>query len=162
VEFSLREARITDFDTLWRIDQACFPPGIAYSRLELGVYMKRKGALTLLAETIRAKTKSFAGQPSTVLGFVIVQVEAGNTGHVITVDIVEKFRRSGVGSRLLATAESRLTQAGCAKVRLETMATNAAAIRFYEKHGYTAERTEPGYYSNGSDALLMVKSLHSA
>ena len=35
-----------DFDTLWRIDQACFDPQLAYSRPEMAFYMRRPGEKT--------------------------------------------------------------------------------------------------------------------
>ena len=50
MEFGLREFRREDFDSLWRIDQACFVPGIAYSRLELAAYIRLRGAFTVVAE----------------------------------------------------------------------------------------------------------------
>ena len=47
--FIIREFMPTDFETLWRIDQDCFPPGISYSRQELKTYMRRRGSFTLVA-----------------------------------------------------------------------------------------------------------------
>jgi hypothetical protein len=54
VQYTLRDGKSSDLDTLWRIDQACFPPGISYSRLELAVYMRRPGSFTIVAEQPRA------------------------------------------------------------------------------------------------------------
>jgi ribosomal-protein-alanine N-acetyltransferase len=50
VGFHLREYRKEDFERLWAIDQACFPPGISYSRSELVSYIKRRNAFTIVAE----------------------------------------------------------------------------------------------------------------
>ena len=50
VPFRIRKFQKTDFDTLWRIDQACFDAEMAYSRPELALYMRRPGAFTLVAE----------------------------------------------------------------------------------------------------------------
>ncbi len=50
VSFRIREFEKADFDTLWRIDQACFDPQLAYSRTELAFYMRRPGSFTLVAE----------------------------------------------------------------------------------------------------------------
>jgi [ribosomal protein S18]-alanine N-acetyltransferase len=50
VLFRIREFRAGDFETLWRIDQACFAPGISYSADELNYYIHRRGAFTLVAE----------------------------------------------------------------------------------------------------------------
>ena len=35
VPFKVRTFQPADFETLWRVDQECFPPGISYSRAEL-------------------------------------------------------------------------------------------------------------------------------
>jgi ribosomal-protein-alanine N-acetyltransferase len=162
VDYTLRDGRFADLDALWRIDQACFPPGICYSRLELAVYMKRQGAVTLVAEQPRRRTKSFGEQPGTILGFLIFQTERGQTGHIVTIDVVGNARRSGVGSKLLSSAEERLRAAQTATVYLETMVSNASAISFYRRHGYEIVRTEARYYPNGADAYVLAKELLSA
>ena len=47
--FVIRDLKPDDFETLWRLDQECFPPGISYSKQELKAYMRRRGAFTLVA-----------------------------------------------------------------------------------------------------------------
>ncbi len=49
VPFTIRDFQPSDFETLWRIDQDCFSPGISYSRAELKIYMRRRGSFTLVA-----------------------------------------------------------------------------------------------------------------
>jgi|GEM_PF-58825 len=159
VNIRLREYRREDFDTLWRMDQSCFPPGISYSRLELGSYLQQRKAITLVAEKHATKTKSFGGPATTTLGFIIAHPQVDGSGHLITIDVAATARRGGVGSLLLAAVEERLQQAKCTRVRLETMVTNLAAIQFYERHGYEPSETVPGYYSDGTDALMMEKDL---
>lgn len=155
----LRDFRREDFDTLWRLDQACFPPGIAYKRLELGGYIRLPGAITLVAEEQRVKIKSFAATPATTLGFIIAHAKRDGSGHIITIDVAAAARRKGVGSLLLKAAEERLKAAKCTRATLETMVTNSSAIQFYERHGYAAGETVTGYYSDGTDALMMEKDL---
>ena len=55
--FHLREYRKEDFDRLWAIDQACFPPGISYSRFELMSYIKRRKAFTVVAEHLAERAE---------------------------------------------------------------------------------------------------------
>ena len=97
VAFVIRDFQPEDFEILWRLDQECFPPGVAYSQQELRAYMRRRGAFTLVA------TESAKGK---VAGFIVVH--DGPTGHVITIDVEAQARRSGVGSQLLRAAEDRL------------------------------------------------------
>jgi hypothetical protein len=49
VAFVIREFKPGDFETLWRIDQECFPAGIAYTKQELKAYVRHRGAFTLVA-----------------------------------------------------------------------------------------------------------------
>jgi len=149
VPFAIRDFKPEDFETLWRIDQACFPPGIAYSRQELKIYMRRKGSFTIIAE----------GEDSAKVAGFLVAFE-GLTGHIITIDVTAEARRSGVGSQLLQTAEDRLRAGGSKAVGLETAVDNAAALAFYKRHGFHVVRTWPRYYSNGVDALVLTKKLN--
>ena len=148
VQFRIREFEKPDFDTLWRIDQACFDPQLAYSRPELAFYMRRPGSFTLVAE----------GEGGAIFGFVVAETRR-RVGHIITIDVVAEARRTGVGSALLQAAEEQLLRAGTAAVALETPVNNDAAIRFYKQKGYFVEKTVAGYYSGHLDALVMTKDL---
>jgi [ribosomal protein S18]-alanine N-acetyltransferase len=147
VAFIIRDFKTEDFETLWRIDQECFSPGIAYSKPELKSYVRKRGAFTLVAD----------GEGGDPAGFIVVH--GGPAGHVITIDVVADARRSGVGSLLLQAAEERLRSGGSRAVGLETAVDNLAALAFYKRHGYNVIRTWPRYYSNGVDALVMKKDL---
>jgi ribosomal protein S18 acetylase RimI-like enzyme len=156
VEITIREAQPSEFDVLWRIDQQCFPPGMAYSRAELAAYMRLRGAFTLVAEEAHAGS----GQRA-IVGYIVARAAARKAGHIVTIDVLSEARRHAVGSRLLRAAEERLQAAGCRNVFLETAVDNLAAIRFYKKFNYFLVRTLPRYYSNGVDALHLVKELPS-
>lgn len=155
VAFVIRDFKPEDFETLWRLDQECFPPGISYTRQELKIYIRRRGAFTLVAED-RDNAQS-DGDEGSVKGFIVAQ--GGTTGHIITIDVSKSARRSGVGSRLLAAAEKRLQASGSEAVSLETAVDNSAALAFYKRHGYSIVRIWPRYYSNGVDALVLSKNL---
>lgn len=143
----LREFRQEDFTRLWEIDQECFPPGIAYSRLELLHYIRRAGAFTVLAES-----------DGEIVGFSVAE-QSRQRGHVITLDVRERFRRAGVASRLMDAIEERFVRLCCNVSLLETAVDNAGAIAFYKRRGYTVLKTIPRYYERNIDALLMGKKL---
>jgi ribosomal-protein-alanine N-acetyltransferase len=138
-----------DFDTLWRIDQQCFPPEIAYSRAELLHYINRKTAFGIVAEV-----------DSEIAGFLVSEAsKRRKAGHVITIDVTERFRRHQVGTLLMAECERRLVDSGCDVIFLETAVDNTGAIMFYRRHGYRVLETLPRYYHGELDALLMGKRL---
>jgi [ribosomal protein S18]-alanine N-acetyltransferase len=86
-------------------------------------------------------------------------MDARQHGHIITIDVRESARRSGIGSELMATAEKRLRHAGCRSIFLEVAVDNPKAIAFYKRHGFTVLKTLPRYYQNSVDAFLMGKRL---
>ena len=158
--FRIRAYQKADFETLWRIDQSCFEPGLAYSRFELAVYMRRPGSFTLVADTGAPRNEAGnGGGASQILGFIVAEYRRHKTGHIITIDVVPAARRSGIGSALLQAAEQQMQTGGAMAVDLETPVNNATAIRFYKGAGYFVEKTITGYYSNQLDALVMRKEL---
>lgn len=173
VPFIIRDFQPSDFDTLWNIDQTCFPAGISYSRAELRLYMRRRASFTLVAanqECGESNGSSSAargdkGLPgaglldAAVAGFIVAEAGARARGHIITIDVIPSARRAGVGSLLLRAAEDRLISVECRSVELETAVDNFPAISFYKRHGFSVIKTFPRYYSNGVDALVLEKTL---
>ena len=148
MEFTLRDYRSADFETLWRIDQECFPPELAYSRSELAGYIRRQSSLTLVAE--------LEGE---IAGYIVAERGGRKAGHIITLDVRHPARRAGLGSKLMAAAEERLRTLGCSSILLEVAVDNAAAIAFYHRYGYATLATIPRYYNDRTDALLLGKKL---
>jgi ribosomal-protein-alanine N-acetyltransferase len=144
----VRDYKPEDFESLWRMDQECFPPGISYSKRELTDFMRHRGSFTLVATDDQDKLQ----------GFIVAH--CGASGHVITIDVGPGARRSGIGSLLLRKAEEHMRAAGCRAVGLETAVDNVTALSFYKRHGYDVVRTWPRYYSNGVDALVLNKDLN--
>ena len=156
MEFTLRESRLEDFESLWAIDQKCFIAGIAYSRRELSAYMRRRGAFTIVAEA-----QGQRGQAPTA-GFIVAESMRRGRGHIITIDVLPEHRRSGLGSKLLAAAEERLRAIACRSVRLEAAVDNASAIAFYKRHCYDVIGTISRYYPGGLNAFVLQKELEPA
>jgi ribosomal-protein-alanine N-acetyltransferase len=115
--------------------------------MELKAYMHKRGSFTLVA----------TDADDTIAGFIVAH--AGKTGHIITIDVTPHARRRAVGSQLLQAAENRLRAGGSGAVSLETAVDNLSALSFYKRYGYSVMKTWPRYYSNGVDALEMVKDL---
>lgn len=155
VSFIVRDFLSPDFETLWRIDQQCFTPGISYSQPELAAYIRLLGSFTLVAETSNS-------DQARILGFTVGTSNRRRQGHIITIDVLPDARRLGVGSTLLSAAEDRLRAGQCETVKLETAVNNAPALAFYKRHAYFVIKTIPRYYPDGLDAFVLGKSLLSA
>ena len=143
----LRSYLLSDFETLYRIDQICFPKGISYGRFEMKVYLRARGSYCLLAES-----------GSNVAGFILAEL-APDEGHIVTLDVLEDYRRQGIGSLLLGAAEKEMVSRGGKRMVLETATTNSAAIALWEKHGYRELGIVENYYGSGLDAFRMGKEL---
>jgi [ribosomal protein S18]-alanine N-acetyltransferase len=143
---------VDDFPRLYALDQACFAPGIAWSRAELLYFLKYPGNVGVLVEDGTGRTAGFA-----IAG---KQRRQGNLfGRLITIDVDATFRRQGVGRMLMEEAERRLRADGATAIVLEVAVDNAAAQSFYESHGFVRKGRIPAYYLGRIDALVMEKAL---
>jgi ribosomal-protein-alanine N-acetyltransferase len=146
---SLRPFSRADFETLYEIDQKCYPPEMAYSRREFRWYMRLPGAEALIAET-----------GGVIAGFILTALFE-SSGHIITIDVLTEFRRARVGTALLAAAEASLARRGATEIELETAVDNDAAIQFWKRSGYQTRGTLKNYYPGGLAAYAMIKRLEA-
>jgi ribosomal-protein-alanine N-acetyltransferase len=135
------------FAVLYKLDQACFPPGIAYSKTMLRYFLSRPGAECLVAV-----------DGAKMVGFILSE-ENPPLAHIVTLDVAESYRRHGVGTELLQESEAHLAFRGVRTVLLETATSNAAGIAFWERHGYRKEVVLKNYYPGRLDAFEMRKKL---
>jgi ribosomal protein S18 acetylase RimI-like enzyme len=152
--FRLRPYVHNDFEQLFKLDQLCFPPEIAYSRAELSSYVERKGSFTLIAEDTEGKTNA-----EKIAGFVTVEMTREGYGHIITIDTRPEHRRKGLVTLLMAGAEKKIKALEGFMVALEVAVDNTPAITFYKRHKFHVLKTLPRYYNDKVDGLLMTKRL---
>ena len=143
----IREYRPGDFERLYEIDHEAFEPGIAYSHLELQLYLRNRASRTIVAE-----------DEGVVVGFVIGKSEPRRLGHIITIDVTPHRQRQSIGSRLLSEIESWLWVKGADAIYLETPVDDLRAQGFYEKHGYFILERIEGYYKDSLDGFVMMKT----
>ena len=105
-----------------------------------------------------------------VVGYVMSRVEFGapyvvegsivKKGHIVSIAVLEGYRRRGIGRRLMENALRSLKEVyDCKEVYLEVRVSNMPAIRLYEKLGFKKVRIIPMYYLDGEDAYLMARPL---
>ena len=146
-ELHLRAYQPDDFEALYAIDQACYPPGIAYSKRLLRWFLRLPRAECLVAEA--------GGQ---IAGFILAE-HADEYAHIITIDVLAAQRRRRVGTALLEAIEQSLAGRGVRQVELETATDNHAAVAFWQKHGYRTVGVLKRYYLERLDAYSMHKPL---
>ena len=147
----IREATRADLLEIYRLEQNAFPQPWPFSALES--YLGEPGFL--VAEADRD------GVPS-VAGYVIADTIPNHgtpLGHVKDIAVMPEYRRTGVATALLRRALAVLSAAGAGSVKLEVRADNHGALHLYRQFDFEHRKTIPNYYSNGNDALVMVRLL---
>ena len=83
--------------------------------------------------------------------------------HVMTVAVLNSFRRRGVASALLERTFEATTSDPRRGYTLEVRVSNAGAIRLYEQLGFEPRGIRRGYYTdNREDALIMWREPSSS
>ncbi|MDR0446844.1 MAG: ribosomal protein S18-alanine N-acetyltransferase [Oscillospiraceae bacterium] len=90
-----------------------------------------------------------------ILGYVILR-EIGYEAELMNIAAREASRRRGVASALMRDVIEHARNVGIANIFLEARASNAAALRLYEKHGFMRVGQRRGYYDcPHEDAVIM-------
>jgi len=85
---------------------------------------------------------------------------SARVGHVISIAVLQEYRRRGIGSALMSEALKIFEKKyDVDSVYLEVRVSNQPAINMYEKFGFVKARIIRGYYRDGEDAYVMVKRL---
>jgi len=150
MKIMVESASLQDIEELWRIERECFTRE-AFSREQILSLLKNPDAVGLLAQV-----------NGEVAGFIIGLVEkhgAIKAGHVLTIDVAVKYRRRGVGIKLLEEMEKTFLKRGAETSYLEVRADNQTARRLYQRQGYQEIQPLYDYYSNGIHGLRLKKQL---
>lgn len=143
----IRLAAREDVDALFALDQACFRPGIAYSKAELKYFLFHPRSISLVAE-----------DEGSIAGFAVVEIAADGrrrVGHVVTIDVPAGQRRQGVGRTLMDALRDACVRAGAELMRLEVAIDNDGAIAFYKRLGFAETGRIRSFYMGNLDALQM-------
>jgi len=94
-------------------------------------------------------------------GMILARI-AADEAEVLTLAVVPEARRRGVGTRLLDTAMRLAGARGARTAFLEVSVGNTAAIALYARAGFTPVGRRPRYYADGTDALVLRRTLMPA
>ena len=115
--------------------------------------------------------EEFAGIPSTrffelaisdnqIVGYAgVIAPGPDAVADILTITVIDGFRRQGIAKRLIADIEDYCQSKGSSAIMLEVATENVAAIALYENLGYSQISTRSNYYGTGKDALVMQKEL---
>jgi ribosomal-protein-alanine N-acetyltransferase len=97
-----------------------------------------------------------ADQP---IGFLLGVTQVEGEARILMFAVDRPWRIRGVGSRLMETFYQRSRERGMRRVTLEVRVSNATAIRFYTRYGFSVTDLLRGYYSDGENGYQMARDL---
>lgn len=98
----------------------------------------------------------YTDNTSTIQGYMIVS-EVCDEWEVLRIAVLPEYRRKGHAQTMLSFLEQEASPDGT--LFLEVRETNISACQLYKLNGFIETGRRKGYYQDGEDALLMMKSL---
>ena len=137
----IKKAQPEHIEAIGRLENVCFPAD-PWPEEMVGRWLDRY-------------TVALDGDGS-VAGYLVLS-SVLDEGSIDNVAVAPEHRRRGVGDALVADAVRRARVDGLACLLLEVRASNAPAIRLYEKHGFAEVGRRRNYYEKPrEDAILMT------
>jgi ribosomal-protein-alanine N-acetyltransferase len=133
-----------DTARLYEIEKICFSRVFRWSKEDL-------------VDALKTMDVWIGEDEGQIVGYTVCDVEDGVV-HIVTLEIAPEFRRKGFGEALMGAAETYYLKKGIKKMKLEVHTDNPAQILYF-KLGYRVVGVQEGYYSNGSMAIVMTKTL---
>ena len=154
-KYSIREFRPEDLEAVVNINKVCLPEN--YSPTFFLEHHYEDPRIFLVAEA-----------DGKVVGYNMCRIEFGMSnlrtafarkGHVISIAVLQDYRRIGIGRRLVEVGMQRVKERGATEMYLEVRVSNNPAIELYRKLGFKAAKIAEGYYRDGENAYMMVVDL---
>jgi ribosomal protein S18 acetylase RimI-like enzyme len=146
---ALRPAQAADLDALIALEQHCFA-GDRLSRRSFRRWLGQASGGLMVADT----------GAGALAGYVLVILRNNSPlARLYSIATHSDFRGQGLGARLVGAAETYASQHRRRYLRLEVRSDNRAAIRLYERLGYTQFDCLTDYYQDHEDALRFQKPL---
>lgn len=117
----------------------------------------REAALKLLSDPSREISVAADPESGELFGFVIVLMQGAFVGYIQTVAVAAQCRGRGIGSLLIAHAESRIFRES-PNVFLCVSSFNHSARALYERLGYAEVAELHDYVVRGYSEFLMRKT----
>ena len=100
-----------------------------------------------------------ADQSDRPIGFLLGVSQVEGEARILMFAADRPWRTRGVGSRLMETFMERCRHRGMRRITLEVRVSNATAIRFYTRYGFSVTDLLRAYYSDGENGYQMARDL---
>ena len=92
-----------------------------------------------------------------IIGYAGITV-AADSADIENVLVAERYRRGGVGNKIVGSLIEHARGCGVRDIFLEVRVSNAPAMRLYLKNNFVGVYARTRYYSDGEDCLVMKLS----
>lgn len=141
----LKEAHI---DSICRLESLCFA-GEAWTRQMFESELENRISLFIVG------IDEESGEVACYGGAWLI----ADVGEITNIAVSPELRRQGLGAKLLELLIQVCEERRMTSINLEVKEFNSPAVNLYEKYGFQVVGRREGYYRDGSDALLMTKSI---
>lgn len=153
IDFNIRLMESADLERVIEIENESF---VAPWRRQDWLYELNENPINVIyvLEVAENGVKEIAGFIDFMVTFT--------SSTISQIAVAKNYRQKNYGSFLLDKMIEHLKDTYGEEVEtitLEVRTHNKAAIAFYEKHDFKAVMIKPRYYTNGDDALYMVRRI---
>ena len=146
---TVREASLKDFEQVYEIEKSCFVDPYPVKQLE---YEFNENPLNKIL---------IAEDDKKIVGFIDFMITF-NSATITQIAVIKEYRNQGIATMLLKAMEDTFpkdVEDIVENVTLEVRKSNETAINLYKKNGYELIVEKKHYYSDGEDALYMLKRM---
>jgi ribosomal protein S18 acetylase RimI-like enzyme len=144
----IRLATKEDLDALLNLENICFKEE-TFQKRQLKYLLLKARSMVLVAEIDR-----------NIIGSMIILLKKNIlNARIYSFNVHPEHRRKGIGSSLMDTALDKLEKKGYKNITLEVGINNTIARNLYRSKGFIVDKKLSNYYTNGDDALHLIKKL---
>ena len=147
VDIEIRDMTISDISQVMEIENLCFKA--PWPKDDVLRELNDNKLAVLMVITINNVVVGFCDYWNTF-----------ESGTICQIAIHPNYQHQSLGTRLLEEVFKDALAKKTRTLTLEVRASNEKAISFYKKHGFTISLVKPSYYSNGEDAIYMMKEVY--
>lgn len=149
-----------DVDAVAQLEDRCFTEPWTPGAFEQ--FVGASGFLLAIAPSNSTGAETTPPFDGTLAGYIVTSPASRapmRVAHVRNLAVDPRFRRRGLGRRLLRASLDPYRQSGLDWARLEVRESNTPAIELYADAGFESIERRPEYYRDGETAVVMAMPL---
>lgn len=142
----IQKASKTDLEGICMLEETCFQDD-AFSKRQFCYLLKKANGEFVVVK----RNKKL------VAYLIFLRRKNSKKYRIYSIAIDPVARGLGIAKMLLEHAEKAALENNIHQISLEVSENNHSAINLYQRQGYQTLGFRPGYYSDGSSAIIMSK-----